>query len=339
MRLHNFRFLALALFLLLPPTAMALAQDPMVPPEGVTPDSDWLYGKHLEQVNAIMQEKDLAVRVQKLENFTKKLDPKTKILPYMEGFFTQTADEYKQAGKTAESDAVLAKVAQLFPNSPTLKQQAFLAAVQKQDWPKVLELGEPIYAQTPTPELTVTLAQAAIQSQNAPKALEYSQKAAEALGPEKGLYFVGWLGDYYASQKDTAKALEYYEKVLAAAPGDAPPAGWQPQQWNARKGGILLFKGDLAYAAKDCPGSIQQYTEAIKYFPQADAAYFKMGMCHWRAQELDKAEANFAKVVVMNKPASAKAREYLEQIWKPRHNNSLEGLDALLAKAKEEVKM
>lgn len=339
MRLHNFRFLAMALVLLLPPTAVAFAQDPVVPPEGVTPDSDWLYGKHLEQVNGIMQEKDLAVRVQKLESYTKKLNPQAKILPYMEGFFLQTADEYKQAGKTAEADAIMGKVAQLFPNSPTLKQQAFLAAVQKQDWPKVLELGEPIYAEHPTPELTVTLAQAAIQAQNGPKAVEYSQKAADALGPEKGLFFIGWLGDYYAGQKDTEKALQYYSKVLETVPGEAAPAGWQPEQWNARKGGILLFKGDLAYAAKDCAGSIQLYTEAVKYVPQADAAYFKMGMCHWRAQELDKAEANFAKVVVMNKPASAKAREYLEQIWKPRHNNSVEGLDALLAKAKTELNM
>ncbi|GEM_PF-1798295 len=339
MRLHNFRFLAVALVLLLPPTAIALAQDPVVPPEGVTADSDWLYGKHLEQVNAIMLEKDLAVRTQKLENYTKKLDPKAKILPYMEGFLTQTAEEYRTAGKTAEADAIMAKVAQLFPNSPTLKQQAFLAAVQKQDWPKVLELGEPIYAQSPTPELTVTLAQAAIQAQNAPKALEFSQKAVEALGPEKGLFFLGWLGDYYVAQKDTAKALEYYEKVLATVPGEAPPAGWDANQWSVRKGGIFFFKGNLAYGAKDYPTAIQNYTETVKYLPHHDAAYFQMGMSYWRAQDLDKAQAAFAKAVVLNKQASAKAREYLEQIWKPRHNNSVEGLDAFLATAKAELKL
>ena len=35
----------------------------------------------------------------------------------------------------------------------------------------------------------------------------------------------------------------------------------------------------------------------------------------------------------LGSPASAKAREYLEQIWKPRHNNTTEGMDAFLAKS------
>ena len=108
-------------------------------------------------------------------------------------------------------------------------------------------------------------------------------------------------------------------------------------QWKSESVFARLLVGDAASRKKDYAGAIQAYTEALKHDPKNDYAYFRIGYNQWQLQELDKAMEAFAKAVVLNKQNTAKAREYLEQIYKPRHNNTLDGLDQLLAKAKAEV--
>jgi tetratricopeptide (TPR) repeat protein len=319
---------------------VALAQDPIVPPAGVTPDSDWLYGKHLEQVQGqIMKEPDLNVRVQKLENFTKKLPPTAKIRPYMESFFLQTAEEMQKAGRTQDAQAVMAKIAELFPNSPTVKTQKFMTAFQNKDYQKAIPLGEELNAANPNPQFTEMLAQAYMATNNGPKAVEYSQKLLDAKGPKDGAFYLLWLAGYYNSQKNIPKAMEYYNKFLEAFPQDQPPQGWSAEVWNRDKATAYMLRAGQAYTAKDYPTAIQNLEQSVKFVPKNETAYYMMGMAYWRQQNLDKAEESFAKAVAVGGPASAKAREYLEQIWKPRHNNTTDGMDAAIAKAKTDLKI
>ncbi|HXK59224.1 MAG TPA: tetratricopeptide repeat protein [Acidobacteriota bacterium] len=338
MKLRPQLFIGLSVLLLLCGTTTALAQDPVKPPEGVTDDSDWLYGQHLRQVqDTIMKEPDLNLRVQKLENFTKKLPPKAKILPWMETFFIQTAEEYQKAGKTQEANAVLAKIATLFPNSPTVKTQRMQEAFQKKDYPTVISLGEELNKSHPDPQITAMLAQAYMATQNGPKAAEYSQKILKENGPKQAAFYLLWLAEYHNAQKDVPKAIEHYNTFLEAFPQDAPPQGWAPDVWNRHKATAYALRGNQAYAAKDCAAATQNLQQSLKFAPKNDGAYLMIGMCQWRAQQLDQAEQSFARAVAIGGPASAKAREYLEQIWKPRHNNTLDGMDDLIAKAKADV--
>jgi tetratricopeptide (TPR) repeat protein len=89
-----------------------------------------------------------------------------------------------------------------------------------------------------------------------------------------------------------------------------------------------------AYVAKDFDTAIKHFKEALSYSPQNDHAYLFLGLSYWKKQELDLAMDAFAKGAVLGKPNSAKSREYLEQLFKPRNNDSLEGLDEFLAAAK-----
>ena len=339
MKLRSRLVVSLSVFLFLSAVAVLSAQDPVQPPEGVTPESDWLYGKHLEQVNGIMKEADLAVRVQKLENFTKKLPPTAKILPYMEVFFLQTMEEYTKAGKTQEANAVLAKVIELFPNSPTVLGIELKNALDQKNYTKAVEVGEKLNATSPSPQLTAALIQAYIGSNNGPKAAELSQKMLETAGPKEGVSYLLWLAEYSLAQKDTPKAIEYYNKFLETFPEADPPQGWSPDIWNRNKAQAYMLRARQANEQKDYAGTIQNATEAIKYAPKNDMAYYMIGMAHWRLQELDKAELALAKAAVIGGPLSARAKEYLEQIWKPRHNNTTDGLDAALAQARAELKL
>jgi len=123
-----------------------LAQEPVELPEGVAPESEWAYGKHLEQLEEIMKVSDLAAREQQLETFMKKLDPKSKILQYYESFFSRTVADYEKAGKTQEASALSSKMLKLFPNSTALLSQNLRDAIQKQDYARAIEMGEKLEA-------------------------------------------------------------------------------------------------------------------------------------------------------------------------------------------------
>ncbi len=317
-------------------SAPCFAQEPMEPPEGIPVDSDWLYRQHYEQVQEIMQTPDLGQRAAKLETYMGKLQEKAKIRQYMEGFFGQIVQQMTQAGQNAEAAALTEKMAKLFPNSAANVGRAFQNAYQNGDHPKVIELGEKIYADNPNPQIAVILAQSYIATQNAPKAEEFSLKALDALGSQKGVYFAVWLADHHASKGDQAGALKYYNTILSDYPND-PPQGWQADAWNQIKLKAYSLKGTDLYAKKDHRGAIDAFQKVAQIQPQNDAAYLFIGLSHWQLQELDEAMSSFAKAVVLGQGNSAKAREYLEQIYKPRNNNSLEGLDEMLAKAKSEL--
>jgi len=310
-----------------------LAQEPVELPEGVAPESEWAYGKHLEQLEEIMKVSDLAAREQQLETFMKKLDPKSKILQYYESFFSRTVADYEKAGKTQEASALSSKMLKLFPNSTALLSQALRAAIQKQDYAKAIEMGEKLQAIKPDKQTTVILAQSYIATNNGPKAAEYSQKALDAMGSKDGFYFAYWLATYYAGQRNVDKAVHYYEMLLKAYP-QGTPAGWKAAQWNDLKGIAYTTLARAAYDKENFAGAIQNYTESLRYSPKSDLTYLSMGLSFWKLQQLEAAMDAFAKAVVLEKDYAAKAQEYLEQIYKPLNSDSLDGLDGVLAKAR-----
>ena len=87
----------------------------------------------------------------------------------------------------------------------------------------------------------------------------------------------------------------------------------------------------------DVKATVEFYEKASAALPQTDEPYYFVGMSKWRTQDLEGAIAAFAKVVVLNKNFAKKAQEYLEQLYKPLHNNALDGLDQVLAKARAEL--
>ncbi len=310
-----------------------LAQEPVELPEGVAPESEWAYGKHLEQLEEIMKGSDLSVREQQLESFMKKLHPESKILQYYESFFSRTVADYEKTGKTQEASALSSKMLKLFPNSTALLSQNLRDAVQKQDHAKAIEMGERLQAIKPDKQTTLILAQSYIATSNGPKAAEYSQKALDAMGPKDGVYFAYWLASYHTGQKNGDKAVQYYEMLLKAYP-QGTPSGWQAAQWNSVKGTAYTTLARAAYDKENFPGAIQNYTESLRYSPKSDLTYLSMGLSYWKLQQLEPAMDAFAKAVVLEKDYAAKAQEYLEQIYKPLNSDSLDGLDGVLAKAR-----
>ena len=310
-----------------------LAQDPTEAPEGIPVESDWLYRKHYTEVQEIMKS-PLLGREEKLTNYHSKLHKKAKMRQNIAGFFGQILSDYQKGGKTREAEALTAKMMELFPHLRPSPEQELQRAYQSKDYSKVIELGEKLYASKPTSSTAAMLAHSYIATRNGSKAVDYSKKALQTLGVKEGVYFAVWLAEYYASQQDVSNALHYYGRLTRTF-SNAGPAGWDTIQWFQIMSSAHNLKATDAYLKEDFKSAIESYYEALKYNPKNEQAYLFIGLSHWKQQEMDEAMGAFAMASVLDQPGSAKARGYLEQIYKARNSDSLDGIDDLLNSAKE----
>ncbi|MEE8584839.1 MAG: tetratricopeptide repeat protein [Acidobacteriota bacterium] len=315
--------------------AQAFGQvEPAVAPEGIPVESDWLYRQHYAQVQEIMK-LPLAQRVAALEGFRNKVDRKAKVYQYMSGFFGEVLRAYKAAGKTAEADKLQAKMYQLFPElkpSPAAEMQK---AFQSKDYRKAIQVGEQLYAESRDKQAVFVLAQSYISTKDGPKAAEYSRKAVQSMGAKDGIYFLTWLAEYSVSQRDSAKALQYYEQMFRAYPDTVPP-NWNAAQWSQTLSKGYLLKARTQYGRKDYKGAIDSYYKSLKLIPKNASAYLAIGLSHWRQKEHTEALGALALATVLDTPGATKARQSLEQLYKAM-NKTLDGLDNLLNEARSKV--
>ena len=315
------------------PGGVVFAQEPVEAPEGIPVESDWLYREHYAQVQEIMQA-PLDQREAKLDYFHRKLHTRAKMRQVMVSFFGQIVKDYEAAGKSQEAKALTAKMMDLFPQLRPTPEQLLRQAYQAKNYARVIELGEELYATKPNSTFAAMLADSYIATQNGPKALEYSQKALKALGPKEGVYFAVWLAEYYTRQQDLNNAMKYYDQLLRAFPGQVPPK-WDAQRWSQIVATAYNLQANDAYLRSDYQSAIQQFYESLKYSPKNEQAYLFIGLAHWKKQEMVEAMGAFAMATVLDRPGSAKARGYLEQIYKSRNGDSLDGIDKLLDGARQ----
>lgn len=322
--------LGMTLFLVIGQFTVVSAQEPYQAPEGIPPESDFVYRKHYEEVQAIMQS-PLDERASKLEAYMKALHPKSKILGSMEAYFRQIVEQLKAAGNTSEANALNAKLAEMFPDSDAVMSQRLQAAFQANDYASSIELGEKLLAKNPDNKTILNiLAASYIQTNNEAKALEIVPKAIQASGAENVVSMVIWLADYYRENNDLQKALSYYNQSLEAFSPGSP-------EYNTLKSTIGTIQGTEAFKAKDFDGAIASFNEVVSVDPKNDGAYLYLGLSYWRQQKLEEAQAAFAKATVLGQGTSEKAREYLLQIYKPLNGGSEEGIDKVLDAARADL--
>jgi tetratricopeptide (TPR) repeat protein len=143
------------------------------------------------------------------------------------------------------------------------------------------------------------------------------------------------LADIHAQKGNLPKAAEYADKVLKAF-GDKVPAGVQEPAWNGERAKLYSYVAACAYQQKDYPKTIELYGQMSKLAPKSETPYYYIGMSQWQQKEPEAAIESFAKAVVLGKDSALakRAQGYLEQLYKARHNDTLDGVDEVYAKAK-----
>ena len=332
----------------------------------ISPLSDYQYSKNdYPRYEAIKKEADLQKRTDLLMAFLKER-PISKILLYV---VTDIQEAIKPSLETKDWAKAISSTEALIAALPTeqtvkaavdagdipvgadefLKQQLAPAQLMLQrtlmaayygagNWPKAAETAEKIYAAAPDISGLKVLAQIYANMQNSDKYLEYLQKIMNAAPFDQpdGYGTALQIAQVYIQKQNVPAATEMLTKVMDVY-GDKVPPNVQEAQWNATRAFAYGVIAAGIYQKKDYPKAIELYEKVAKFDSKRDDAYYYIGMSKWQTEGQDAAMEPFAKCVVLNKTMAPRAKQYLEQIYKGKHQDSLAGIEEILNKAKADL--
>ena len=94
---------------------------------------------------------------------------------------------------------------------------------------------------------------------------------------------------------------------------------------------------DPAVRTNEAEYSVNPFERALEYVPVDDYALYGLGYAWVILNEYRAAESNLAKAVAVGGIIMASARRLLEEIYRSRHDQTLDGLDQVIAKAKADL--
>jgi tetratricopeptide (TPR) repeat protein len=214
------------------------------------------------------------------------------------------------------------------------------AYYQSQNWPKAAETVEKLYEIAPDKATLPLLADIYLKMQNYDKYLACGQKilAEFPMDLPQGYDTAVTMARVYIQKQDVPSATDLLSKVMDVY-GDKLPPNIQEAQWNATRSFAYGVIASGVYAKKDYPKAQELYEKVAKFEPKREDAHYYLGMCKWQTKNTEGAIDSFAKCVVLNGQLAKRAQQYLEQLYKASHKDTLDGLDQVLAKAKSELGM
>ena len=224
---------------------------------------------------------------------------------------------------------------QLRQAQQAMQQAALTAYYQSGNFAKAAEIQEQLYKAAPSLQGTQLLADIYLQMKNNDKYLENAKKimAEIPVSQPQGFNVAYQSLLIYIQKNDMPAVTDLYKKLMDAY-GDKLPQGVTDAQWNPERARGYSLLAQEAYANKDYRKALEMFEKVVKADPANGDAYYYIGLCKWQLDGQDSAIEPLAKSVVLNKASAARARQNLEQIHKANNNDSLDGLDEILAKAK-----
>ncbi len=300
----------------------------------VDPQS-YQYKKDYAEVEELMKEADSEKRANSLLAFLKER-PKSGMIQYVSGYYAQIVAGHQQAANWPKVIKMSEDFLALLPDDLATQRTLMAAYYQSQNFPKAAALGEKLYAKNPDKAMATDLASLYLQLKNYDKYLVYGGKILEAF-PMKDAYRTALqMANIYLQKQDVEKATDLMSKVMNVY-SDSVPQGFKESDWNGTRTFSYGLLGARAYRNKDYPRAMELYSRVAQYAPQADEPYYRIGMSKWQSKDTEGAMPYFAKASVLKKQFAPKATEYLEQLYKARNNDSLEGLEKILDGAKQEL--
>lgn len=264
----------------------------------------------------ITQTQDAAQRVGLMEDFLKKY-PESKYAPGLHQAATSLYQQLNNYEKMIEHGE---KTLLSFPSNPAILSLLALAYTTGGEWDKAIDRASKAIALIDKLTLPANVDEARWKNErNQYLAMNYA-----GLGSS-------FVAKFEAERKtqNEAKALSQGQ---SGAGGETPiskksegPSKEQPPAEAQNPASIHLAKAS-SYLSK-----------AVDLNPQYEYALFQLGVVFAYQNQAGKAMEAFARTVALEGSFKSMATQNLESIYKVTHKNSLEGLDQMIAKAKEDL--
>ncbi|MEW5976163.1 MAG: hypothetical protein AB1898_10210 [Acidobacteriota bacterium] len=236
------------------------------------------------------------------------------------------------------------------------REWAVMRYQQENNYEKMVEHGEKLLELNPQHLIMLTtLANAHAIRGNADKAIDESSRAISFLDKlvrppnadeakwtaERDLYLAinySTLGSAHVTKfEEERKKKQNAGPETASGAEDSKPQAADRSQSADRPAADSTPEAKPDTAAIQLAKAYGYLTRSVELNPRSDFAQFQIGVVFAYQNQAAKAMDAFAKSVVLNGGLAEASRRNLEAIYKITHKNSLEGLDQLLAKAKESL--
>jgi len=319
----------------------APAQQPAQPEEEYTEEEYDAYEKATKEPDP---DKRQAALIAFMEKY-----PKSKLQQYIVHSYRSLLAEYLKNKNHAKLLPAAEQWLKYEPNDlATIAYIADAARGLGED-KKFIEYGQKVYALKPSADMAYEIAQSYKKVGDQAKYDEWNEKTFSdpkyAMGEFKQR--VDKM-EGFVKEKNFAKAAESAHLVLKSLETTKKPDGVSEADWRKTvtsvKRSCYYFIG-VNYYDQD------KYTEALKSMEQVltidnkfDWPYYYIGLSQekiaYSKSDYDLMETaiiSFAKAVLLKGEAASEAKERLERLYKPAHNNTLVGVERRYAKAAQEL--
>jgi tetratricopeptide (TPR) repeat protein len=211
---------------------------------------------------------------------------------------------------------------------------------QSKNYQQFVAFGEKVFSQKPSPNLAYYLAKAYLELNDNAKFLHWGEKTAQLM-PENHEILLE-LTRRFGAVQNNAQAAKYAKMAIKALQGSKMPEGTPDQTWKSYTTNLYAVCygviGNVDYENRDYNGAVSNLENALKYYKKSDLIYYHLGLSYWQLNKIDIAMINLAKAYLLNGNASRAAKQYLDNLYKSTHGQSLAGQDRIIARAQMELK-
>lgn len=200
--------------------------------------------------------------------------------------------------------------------------------------------GERAFEKKQDGNLAYYMAKAYKDLQDDAKYLQWGEKAVSLLPDNHELLLD--LAKSYARLNRQAQATKYARQSIKVLTTSAKPEGTEERVWKEYVSNGLATSyaivGNVAYEQKDYSTAISNLESSLKYYKRNGLAYYYLGMSYWQQNKVDMAMLDLAKAYLLGGPSASAAKQYLDNLYKSTHQQTLTGQERVINKAKEELK-
>jgi hypothetical protein len=288
---------------------------------------------------AITAEADATKKMEMILNFVKTY-PKSTLKPHIANDFEGALKNLQDAKKWTQIVTLGKQFLTVFPDDAYAIALILAAFEETKNYAQLAVFGEEQYKVKPSPELAYSLARAYRSTGNTAKLVQWAEKV--VAGDPDNYEMLFELARTYGDMDRQAEADKYAKQclksILAAKKPEATPENTWTDYTRQIQMACYFISGNAAFKRSDYAGAISNLENSLKFNSRNGMAYYFLGQSYWQSQKIDLALMNFAKGSLIEGPTKAPARQYLENLYKQTHRNSLVGIEKIVEAAKAAMK-
>jgi tetratricopeptide (TPR) repeat protein len=287
---------------------------------------------------AITRESDPVKKMDLITQFFKTY-PKSTLKPNVTADFQEALKNLRDAKKWPQVIALGRQFLTAVPDDAYVVALVAEGYSETKNFQQFVIFGEATYKTNPSGNLAYAMAKAYKELSNNVKYLEWGEKTIAAL-PDNYETILE-MAIIYSDNQRIAESDKYAKQCLKVLQAAKKPEQMSERDWAAYTSrayqACYLIIGSSAYQRQEYTAAIPQLENSLKYNARNDMALYWLGDCYWQARNTAQALRNYAKASLLNGRAAVPAKTKLENLYKQTHQNSLTGLDRVIASAKAEL--